>query len=163
MNQFIFVVIQLAEHLGVVRTQALLGCAGMCLQGSMTSTALGSPGPYSDPKRAKSPWNPKDTTIQLPPLFWTIFPAYPEFQNSLPGGHAQPLLQGHKAVAIPPQSEFAGQICQPSLLSNMPTVGTWAFWLLRFTSERRKKCCVYQKGSLVKTAQWCVRLWIFLA
>lgn len=68
MNQFIFVVIQLAEHLGVVWTQALLGCAGLCLQGSMTSTALGSPGPYSDPKRAKSPWNPRDTTIQLPPF-----------------------------------------------------------------------------------------------
>lgn len=61
---------------------------------------------------------------------------------ALPGGHAQLLLRGHKAAAIPPYSEFAGQTCQP-LLSNMPTVGTWAFWLLRFTSERRRKCCVY--------------------
>lgn len=48
--------------------QTLLGCAGLCLQGSMTSIAPGSPGPYSDPKRAKSPWDPRDVPIQLLPF-----------------------------------------------------------------------------------------------
>lgn len=90
MNQFIFVVIQLAEHLGVVLdTQALLGvvldCA--CRRHSVLPSRAAL-GPYSDPKRAKSP-GIQGIQPSSCPLSWTIFPAYPGFQNSLPGGHAQ--------------------------------------------------------------------------
>ena len=55
----------------------------------MTSIAPGSPGPYSDRKRAKSPWDPRDVPIQLLPLSG---PSSLHTQNSLPEGPVQPLL-----------------------------------------------------------------------
>lgn len=79
----------LAGHLGVVRTQALLGCTRLCLQGSVTSPAPGCPGPYSD-------WQNRNLgtsgCAHPAPLLWTALSAWPELPNPLPKGPAQPLL-----------------------------------------------------------------------
>ena len=80
MNQVAWVLVYLVSQdiWGSFSTWALLGCLGLSLQ-DMTSAAPGSSGPYSDPNRARSLWDPRDVPLQLLPLSG---PSSRQIQNS---------------------------------------------------------------------------------